>query len=211
MEQTLRRALLELEPALPFVDVRVLGDALDPQMRPWRLGAAVFTAFGLVAALLAALGLYAAVAYAVAQRTREIGVRIAVGASARQVAGLILGEGVAATRPSASRSAPRSLSRRGAPSSSPSCTRPRRASPVVFPTLAVAALMLAIAVLACLVPAWRATAALIRCRRCGRTSGAMGARGAGPSDEGENGCDGSDGWDGSDRGGGGFGARGAAS
>ena len=93
LEGTLRRALQELEPGLPYVDVRVLGDALDPQMRPWRLGATVFTAFGLVAALLAAIGLYAAVAYAVTQRTREIGVRLAVGASSGQVAGLVLGDG----------------------------------------------------------------------------------------------------------------------
>ena len=93
VEATVRQALHDLDPALPFVDVRVLGDALDPQMRPWRLGATVFTAFGLLAALLAAVGLYAAVAYAVTQRTREIGVRIAVGASARQVAGLVLGDG----------------------------------------------------------------------------------------------------------------------
>ena len=94
LEATVRQALHDLDPALPFVDVRVLGDALDPQMRPWRLGATVFTAFGTLAALLAALGLYAAVAYAVTQRTREIGVRVAVGATAPQVVGLVLGDGV---------------------------------------------------------------------------------------------------------------------
>jgi hypothetical protein len=93
-DATIRRALRELDPALPYVDVQTLGDVLDPQVRPWRLGAAVFTAFGALAALLAALGLYTAVAYAVAQRTREIGVRVAVGASTPSVVRLVLGDGV---------------------------------------------------------------------------------------------------------------------
>jgi ABC-type antimicrobial peptide transport system permease subunit len=66
---------------------------LDPQMRPWRLGATLFTTFGVLAMLLAVLGLYSAVAYAVTQRTREIGVRMAVGATAANVVRLILGDG----------------------------------------------------------------------------------------------------------------------
>jgi putative ABC transport system permease protein len=94
MDGTLGRVLRELEPAVPYVQVRTLGEALDPEIRPWRLGAAVFTAVGAIAALLAALGLYTAVAYAVAQRTREIGVRVALGASAPSVARLVLGDGL---------------------------------------------------------------------------------------------------------------------
>ena len=97
VEQTLRRTLHELDPTLPFVNVRTLGEALDPQMRPWRLGAAVFTAFGALAALLAALGLFAAVAYTVTQRTREFGVRIAVGATPPRVAALVVGDGLRTT------------------------------------------------------------------------------------------------------------------
>ncbi|HSA55194.1 MAG TPA: ADOP family duplicated permease [Gemmatimonadaceae bacterium] len=93
VEIALRRALHELDPALPYVSVRRLGEALDPQIRPWRVGMAVFTAFGLLAAILASVGLYAAVAYAVSQRSREIGVRMVVGATKRQVIGLVLGDG----------------------------------------------------------------------------------------------------------------------
>jgi ABC-type antimicrobial peptide transport system permease subunit len=94
MAATVRRALQELEADVPYVDVGVLGDILDPDMRPWRMGATLFTAFGVLAALLAALGLYSAVAYAVTQRTREIGIRMAVGAIARDVMALIVGDGL---------------------------------------------------------------------------------------------------------------------
>ena len=94
MITTIRRAVQELESGVPFVGVSVLGDMLDPQMRPWRMGATLFTAFGVLAALLAALGLYSAVAYAVTQRTREIGVRMAVGAGVGHVMTLIVSDGL---------------------------------------------------------------------------------------------------------------------
>jgi hypothetical protein len=94
MTGMVRRAVQDLEAGVPYVDVNVLGDMLDPDMRPWRMGATLFTAFGALAALLAALGLYSAVAYAVTQRTREIGVRIAIGARVTSVVKLILGDGL---------------------------------------------------------------------------------------------------------------------
>ena len=91
---SVRRTIQQLESDVPYVDVSVLGDVLDPQMRSWRMGATLFTAFGVLAALLAALGLYSAVAYAVTQRTREIGVRLAIGARAASVLKLIVGDGL---------------------------------------------------------------------------------------------------------------------
>jgi predicted permease len=91
---TLRRALLELDPTLPYLHVETLGAALDPQIRPWRLGASVFTVFGALAALLAAIGLYSALAYATTQRTREIGIRLAIGARAMDVATLVMRDGM---------------------------------------------------------------------------------------------------------------------
>jgi predicted permease len=84
------RVMQALEPGLPFVRVQSLGDALDPQTRPWRLGATVLTAFGALAVLLAALGLYGALSYAVMQRRREMAVRVALGASALDVVRLVL-------------------------------------------------------------------------------------------------------------------------
>ncbi|HEX3159785.1 MAG TPA: ABC transporter permease, partial [Gemmatimonadaceae bacterium] len=56
MDATVGRVLRELDPTVLYVDAEWLGDALAPELRPWRLGAAVFTAFGILAALLAALG-----------------------------------------------------------------------------------------------------------------------------------------------------------
>jgi ABC-type antimicrobial peptide transport system permease subunit len=89
-----RESLQGLGPGMPFLDVRSLQSALEPEVRPWRLGATVFTLYGIFAVGLAALGLYSATAYAVTMRTREIGVRIAIGARSRDVAGLVLGEGL---------------------------------------------------------------------------------------------------------------------
>jgi ABC-type antimicrobial peptide transport system permease subunit len=91
---TLRAVLREIEPGLRFVQLERLGAALDDEIRPWRLGASIFTAFGLLAALLAAVGLYSALAYAITQRTREIGIRMAIGATARDVVGLVVRDGL---------------------------------------------------------------------------------------------------------------------
>ena len=94
MIPVVRRTVQEVEAEPPFVEVQVLGDILDPQIRPWRTGATLFTAFGVLAALLAALGLQSAVAYAVTQRTREIGVRLAIGARVASVVRLVVRDGL---------------------------------------------------------------------------------------------------------------------
>ena len=91
---TIRRTVQGVGADPPYIDVSVLGDILDPQMRPWRMGATLFTAFGLLAALLAALGLYSAVAYSVTQRTREIGIRLAIGARVASVVKLVVADGL---------------------------------------------------------------------------------------------------------------------
>jgi len=93
-----QRALQTAEPDLPFVRVESLADRLVPRWRPWRLGAAMFTAFGLLALAIAALGLYAVTAYGVQQRTQEIGVRMALGAQGRDVVRLAVWQ---ALRPAA--------------------------------------------------------------------------------------------------------------
>ncbi len=94
MQITIRRALQEIEPDLEYADISTLQSTLDPQMRPWRLGASVFGAFALLAVVLAAVGLFAAVAFAVTQRTKEIGVRLAIGARSSTILRLVVWDGV---------------------------------------------------------------------------------------------------------------------
>ena len=73
-----------------YARVRPYDDLLDPQLRSWRLGATLYTAFGALAVVIAAIGLFSVVSYHVVQRTQEIGVRLALGGTGGRVAGLVV-------------------------------------------------------------------------------------------------------------------------
>ena len=87
-----RGVLRSLDPEMPFIEVRTLREEVETSLWQERLLAALSSIFGAIAAILAAIGLYGALDYAVKSRTREIGIRSALGAEPARLAGLLYRE-----------------------------------------------------------------------------------------------------------------------
>ncbi len=88
----LRRKIAELDPAMPLYQMKTLGQQLDDTLSTERLIAILSAAFGVLATILAAIGLYGVMAFVVARRTKEIGLRMALGARRSAVVWMVLKE-----------------------------------------------------------------------------------------------------------------------
>ncbi len=88
----IRRIVIGDRTDLPFLQVRRYSEVVDRQVRPWRQGTALLSLFGALALGVAAIGLYAAFAHSVAERRREMAIRLAIGAHTRGVLAMILRE-----------------------------------------------------------------------------------------------------------------------
>jgi predicted permease len=88
-----RSAIQGVAPNLPFVDVGTFREVIEPQLRPWRLGAALFSTFGGLALLVGAIGLYGVINFGVLQRRAELAIRAAVGARPAAIVRSVIGEG----------------------------------------------------------------------------------------------------------------------
>jgi putative ABC transport system permease protein len=150
-----RRALQRVDPDVVMRDARTLDEIVHGSSARQRTGALLFGAFGVAALLLAASGVFAVLAYVVAGRTREFGIRIALGADRASVVRLVVGEGLLFPAAGLVAGVAASLA----------ATRVLRSAlyevsplePRVF--AATVALLVIAAVAACAVPAWRATRA----------------------------------------------------
>ena len=144
----LRREIQELEPNLPVAGIKTMTETIGTSLYGARMGAWLLAGFGGLALLLAAIGIYGVLSFSIARRSREMGIRLALGAAARQVFLLVVRDGLTLVGIGAvigligGFAAARSLARflYGVPTSDPA-------------TFAgAAALLIAVALVACIVP-----------------------------------------------------------
>ena len=146
-------AIRQLDPNLPVADVRTMEDVVGGAMSTPRFTSVLLSIFAVLALTLSAIGIYGVLSYVVSRRTREIGIRVAIGAARGDVLQMVLGSGVSLALAGIALGLVLAFG----------VTRLLRgllhgvtpADPATF--AAVAALLTVVAALASLVPAWRAS------------------------------------------------------
>jgi putative ABC transport system permease protein len=151
--QGVRDAVTSLNPDIPLYWVQSLDVAIDQALWFVRVFGTMFLIFGFVALFLASIGLYAVMSFSVSRRTREVGIRMALGAQARDVVRMIFGQGLLQLGVGMTVGLALALGISRLMSVILFQVQPR--DPVIFG--GVAAVLAAVGLLACFVPASRAT------------------------------------------------------
>ena len=148
-----QRAIQSSSATPVYARVRAYQDLIDPQLRTWRLGATLFSAFGLLAVGIAALGLFAVISYLVTQRRREIGVRLALGGQPATVGRHVVRDAVGMTGLGAIAGV--AIAMIAAPLVQSLLYETSAREPVI--AIIAMAILLIVAMAAAAMPAWRAT------------------------------------------------------
>ena len=151
--RSMETELASLSGQIRFVSARSLQDNVDPQLRSWKLGASMFTIFGLLALVVAGWGLYSVLAFEVALRRREMGIRAALGAGRGRTIRLVFRQALGLVSVGILLGLAASFA--GARLVEPLLFRVSARDPAVY--VVVAAALLAAAAAAGSLPAWRAT------------------------------------------------------
>jgi ABC-type antimicrobial peptide transport system permease subunit len=153
MVSEVKHAVAEVDHATPVANVHTVEETLDVHLQQLRLSMWLLGLFGFVAAILAGTGIYGVIAYSVAQRTREFGVRMALGASASSVLAMVLRHATGIVVSGLGIGLVGALALSGVIKAS--LFQVTRTDPATY--VSVAVLLLSIAAFACLIPVRRAT------------------------------------------------------
>jgi ABC-type antimicrobial peptide transport system permease subunit len=153
LEPQIRHEVQSIDPGLPVFHVSSMNEVIDTSLAPRRFSADMVGGFAALAIFLASLGIYGLLAYTVGQRSREIGLRMALGAQRPDIVKLILGKGVVLAAVGILAGVVFAACTASLMATLLYGVRPH--DPAVF--IVVPLLLLAVAVLASYIPAWRAT------------------------------------------------------